>query len=84
MVTRFEWTNPHSHIYLDAMSQDGTVDHWTIEIESPRGLERLGWAKDSLKPGQMITCLGARAKNGSAHMRSTQVKLADGTVLQSF
>jgi len=83
-VTRFDWSNPHSHIYLDAATPDGTLEHWDIEIDGPRGLERLGWTKDRLKPGDKITCSGARAKNGSPHMRCTQVALADGTLLQSF
>jgi len=83
LVTRFEWSNPHSHIYLDATGEDGTIGHWIIEIDGPRGLERLGWTKDSLKPGDRITCSGARAKNGSTHMRCTEVKLAGGSVLHS-
>jgi hypothetical protein len=85
VVTRFEWTNPHAHIYLDATALNGTVEHWIIEIDSPHALERLGWSKDSLKPGDQITCSGARAKDGSARMRCTQVvELAGGRVLQSF
>jgi len=83
VVTRFVWANPHSHIYLDATAPDGTLEHWDIEIDAPRGLERMGWTKDKLKPGDKITCSGARAKNGSPHMRCTQVILADGALLQS-
>ena len=84
VVTRFDWSNPHSHIYLDATAQDATLEHWVIEIDSPRALERLGWSKDSLKPGDKVTCSGARAKDGSPRMRCTRVELADGTLMQSF
>jgi hypothetical protein len=84
MVTRFEWTNPHAHIYMDASVPDGTLEHWIVEIDSPHALERLGWSKASLKPGDRITCSGARAKDRSPRMRCTLVKLADGTLLQSF
>jgi hypothetical protein len=83
-VTRFAWANPHSHIYLDATAPDGAVERWDIEIDSPRGLERLGWTKDRLKPGDKITCSGARAKDRTPRMRCTQIALADGTLLQSF
>jgi hypothetical protein len=83
-VTRFEWANPHSHIYLDSAAPDGTTEPWVIEIDSPRALERQGWSKHRLKPGDKITCSGARAKDGSPRMRCTQVALADGTLLQSF
>ena len=84
VVTSFEWANPHSHIDLDAAAPDGAMEHWVIEIDSPHALERLGWSKDSLKPGDKITCSGARAKDGSPRMRCTQVVLADGKALQSF
>lgn len=83
VVTRFDWANPHSHIYLDVSGADGTIEHWVIEIDGPRGLERLGWSKDSIKPGDKITCSGARAKDGSPRMRCTEVKFANGRVLQS-
>jgi hypothetical protein len=84
IVTRFDWTNPHAHIELDATAPDGAVEHWVVEIDSPHALARLGWSKVSLKPGDRVTCSGARAKDGSPRMRCTEVKLADGTALQSF
>jgi hypothetical protein len=84
LVTSFEWSNPHARILLDAARADGSVEHWIIEIDSPNALRRLNWTKDTLKPGDKVTCSGARAKDGSPRMRCTQVVLADGTVLQSF
>jgi hypothetical protein len=60
------------------------MEHWVIEIDSPHALERLGWSKHSLKPGDRITCSGAGAKDGSPRMRCTQVVLGDGKALQSF
>jgi len=84
VVTRFEWANPHSHIYMDATSQGGAVEHWVIDLDAPRGLERFGWSKNSVKPGDKITCSGARAKDGSPRMRCTQVELRNGAVLHSF
>jgi hypothetical protein len=84
LVTRFEWSNPHARIFLDAARDDGAVEHWIVEIDSPNALRRTGWTRDSLKPGDKVTCSGARAKNGSPRMRCTQVMLTDGTVLQSF
>ncbi len=83
VVTRFEWSNPHAHIYLDATQADGAVEHWVIDIDSPNALRRQGWWKNSLKPGDKVTCSGARAKDGSPHMRCTEVELSDGSVLRS-
>jgi hypothetical protein len=83
IVTSFEWSNPHAHIYLDASSA-GIVIHWVIDVDSPNALRRMGWSKGSLKPGDQVTCSGARARDGSPRMRCTRVELEDGTVLQSF
>jgi hypothetical protein len=84
VVTRFEWSNPHAHIFLDALGPNGAVEHWVIEIDSPNALRRVGWNQESLKPGDKVMCSGARAKDGSPRMRCTRVQLANGTVLQSF
>lgn len=83
-VTRYEWSNPHAHIYIDQAAPDGRMEHWLIEIDSPNALQRLGWSRDTLKPGDRISCSGARAKDGSPHMRCAEVKLADGVVMHSF
>jgi len=58
VVTKFIWANPHSYIDLDADGQ-----HWRLEIEALNLLRRYGWTKDSLKTGDRISCIGARAKD---------------------
>ena len=83
LVTHFQWSNPHAHIYLDATKPGGAIVHWTIDIASPNELTRMGWTTDSLKPGDKVTCSGARAKDGSPRMRCTLVALEDGKLLQS-
>jgi hypothetical protein len=80
-VKRFEWENPHAHIYLDVTGEDAEVEHWTVEMESPSILGRLGWRKDSLKPGDRISVTGGRAKNGSFQIRAVFIVLPDGRKL---
>jgi hypothetical protein len=77
-VQRFDWENPHAHIYLDVDGEDGEVEHWTVELESPNILGRLGWKKDTLKAGDRISVTGGRAKNGSFQIRANYVVLPDG------
>jgi hypothetical protein len=84
IVTRFEWRNPHSRVYLDVQVENGGVEHWTIETESLIVLSRLGWTKEMLKPGDRITTTGARAKNGSHMMRCKVLDLADGREVPCF
>jgi hypothetical protein len=80
-VTRFAWENPHGHIYVDVSGEANAVEHWTIEIDSPGVLMRLGWTKDALKPGNRVTIAGARAKNGSLEMKALTVQFPDGRKL---
>jgi len=49
-VQKWEWTNPHTFIYV----RDGNGQRWAFEGMSPNHLSRAGWSKRSLKPGDQI------------------------------
>ena len=49
-----------------------------VETSNPNGLMRLGWTKNSLKPGDQITVEAYRAKDGSNTANAARVTLADG------
>src|SRR5215468_6284674 len=56
VITRVEWTNPHSHFYLDVTDSKGNVVNWKFEGYNPAVLYRIGWKKEStLKAGDKIT-----------------------------
>lgn len=84
VVVKFEWTNPHAHISLDVTGENQEIEHWSVELESPRILGRLGWTKETLKPGDRISITGGRAKDGSFRMRAAYVQLADGRKLPAL
>jgi hypothetical protein len=64
-VTRIEWMNPHTWIYLDVKKDDGSVEAWSFEMGSPNRLMRYGWNQDSLPTGATVTIAGSRARDGS-------------------
>ena len=81
MVTDFQFINPHTLISLDAKNDKGEVEKWSCEARSPGMLVRVGgWDKQTLKPGDVITVFGYRARNGSPVMRLQKITLADGSV----
>ena len=82
-VTRVLWQNPHAYIDLDVAAHDGHT-RWIVESEGPVALERLGWTKSTLSPGDVITITGARARDGSARLRCASVTLADARRLPCF
>ena len=47
VVTKIEWTNPHSYFYVDVKDEDGQVANWKFEGYPPGPLYRIGWKKDT-------------------------------------
>jgi hypothetical protein len=79
VVTEFSFRNPHGMIRLNVTGKDGTVQQWKAETNSPSILERRGWKKDSIKPGEEIVIEGWRARDGANYMRMRKVTRADGS-----
>jgi hypothetical protein len=65
IVTKIEWSNPHTYFYLDVSGGDGKVVNWGMEMGSPNGLMRAGWTRNTLKVGDEVTVEGAQAKDGT-------------------
>jgi hypothetical protein len=80
-VNRFEWTNPHSWIWVDVPNEKGGVDSWAVEGMSPNYLARRGWSKSTLKPGEKITISVRPLRNGQNGGMFVRATLADGRVL---
>ena len=76
-VTKVEWTNPHAHFFIDVGTGRGKMIHWDFELGSPNTLRRDGWAKNSLKVGDVVTVRGYRAKDGTNYGNAKEVTLSD-------
>jgi len=78
-VTNFQFINPHVQIFLDVKNKKGEIEQWICEARSPSMLVRVGgWDKSTLKPGDVITASGHRARNGSNVLRLQKIVLSDG------
>jgi len=80
-VMKFEFINPHTLIYVDAIGDKGAVEHWIAESSSNNHLGRGGYDKNSLKPGEQVVVTGHRAKN-SANSLELQCQECSVTDLQ--
>ena len=83
VVKRFEWTNPHAHIFLEVTDEQGKKVEWDIEMMSLNHLKSYGWSHSTVMPGDTISCTGGAAKSGLPAMLSSLIKLADGRVIKS-
>jgi len=65
IVTKIEWSNPHTYFYLDVSGPDGNTVNWGMEMGSPNGLMRQGWTRNTMKVGDEVTVEGSQAKDGA-------------------
>lgn len=81
VLSKLNWTNPHSFIYLDVTDEQGKVDTYAFEFGPPVSLHRSGVNKSDFKIGDTVTITGMRAKDGTKLLgRLQQVKFSDGHV----
>ena len=81
-IRDFQWTNPHSWIWIDVPSTDGKPTQWGIEGMSPNYLARRGWSKHTLNPGDKVSVLIHPLKGADHGGSFLSVTLADGTVMR--
>ena len=82
VVTKVEWTNPHSHFSLDVKDDKGRTARWVLTGYTVNALYRTGWKKDvTMKVGDTVTIFGWRARDGSNSAHAREVTFADGKKL---
>jgi uncharacterized protein DUF6152 len=81
VVTQFDWVNPHALIYLDVKNDEGKMEKWIAETNSPNTLSRQGWARDTVKVGDEVTLVGHRVKGGGFYINFSKISWPDGRVL---
>ena len=80
-VTKMEWVNPHSWLYIDVKGTDGQVVNWALELGPVNQLYRRGWTKHSVPTGIEVLVEGYAAKNGHSRANGRTVKFPDGREL---
>ncbi len=81
LITKIEWINPHSYMFLDVKGGSGDVKRWALEMVGPGGLRKAGLSRadrGGFKAGDTITVNGFAAKDGSDSGFVKELKLQDG------
>jgi hypothetical protein len=81
-VTKFQWTNPHAYLEVDAKQKDGTTKHYSIEMTSINMMQRLGWRSNMIKAGDLVKVTVSPLLNGEAGGLMLDVTLPDGKKLE--
>ena len=79
-VKELQWTNPHVWIELTVEEKNGPVTY-AFEGAAVAVLKRVGWTKDSVKPGDVVTVVGHPYKNAHPGGSIDHLILADGRKL---
>ena len=77
-VTRVEWLNPHSWIYIDVPGGAGETEEWAIEVGPPGPLFRRGIREEMLPIGSEIQVDGFQAQDKSNRATGLDVTFPDG------
>src|SRR5512139_1562716 len=80
-VKEVQWTNPHSYIQL-ITDEGGTQTQWSVEIGSPSLNINMGWRKNSVKAGDVVTMNLSPARNGKPYGTLRVLTFADGQKLK--
>ena len=80
-VKDFEWTNPHTWLWVYVTNASGATEQWGIEGMSPNFLGRRGWSKSTLKSGDKVTVVIRPMRDGSKGGMFVRATKADGRVL---
>ena len=81
VVTKVEWTNPHTHFYVEAKDDKGAVTMWNFEMASTLALERAGWSRKTLQAGEQVTITGFGGRAVTERAIAQTITTADGRAL---
>jgi hypothetical protein len=82
VVKEVQWTNPHSYIQLIADTDAGEKVQWSVEIGSPSLNINMGWRKNSVKAGDVVTMNLSPARSGKPYGTLRVLTFADGHKLE--
>jgi hypothetical protein len=82
VVTKYSWMNPHVLIYFDLKDNTGKVTQWTLETGSPSAIGVVGWGRNTVKIGDVVTIWLFQSKTGLPVGRLNKIQFADGSMLR--
>jgi len=81
VVTRMEFSNPHSWLHIEITTTSGEKQQWAVEGGAPNALIRRGWNRNSIPAGTPVFVEGYQARDRSFRASGREVKLPDGSSL---
>ena len=83
-VTKLDFVNPHSWLYLDVTQPDGKVVAMRCEMRSATTLRRSGWSPDLFPVGKKITITGSPDRDDPYSCYVSTVIFDDGSRIDRY
>jgi len=83
-IKEFQWTNPHTFIYIEVPNGAGGMDEYGIEGMSPNYLARVGWDKHTLSTGEKVQLTIHPLKDGRKGGFDVSIKKPDGKLMYNL
>lgn len=81
VVTRMQFSNPHSWLHIEVTTATGEKQQWMVEGGAPNALIRNGWNRNSVPAGIKVHVEGFQAKDRSFRASGRDITLPDGSSL---
>jgi Family of unknown function (DUF6152) len=62
-VTQFQFVNPHAYVFFTMQDASGKTVNGRCELPAVTSLQRVGWTRTTLVPGQKILMKGSPGRN---------------------
>ena len=80
-VTRYDWQNPHTWLYLSTVDEGGALAAYSFETSSPSSLTSTGWTPESVLEGDQVDIDFHPLRDGTNGGQLRTIWLPDGTEL---
>jgi hypothetical protein len=77
-VSKWDWTNPHAHLYAIVVDQKGNSTDWAFESSSPSLLARSGFTRNTFNAGDRVIITYHPGRGTSGYGAFVSAKYSDG------
>jgi len=83
-LTKVEFVNPHSYVYLEAVGADGEVVEMQCEMRAAVVLRRSGWSAEMFVPGAPVRIVGRPHRDDPRYCHVDTLTIGDAPTLERY
>ena len=84
VITKMEYVNPHSYVYLSVKNNTGGTDAWRCEMRAGALLNRSGWTKEMFATGTQLYIVAAPARREPHGCYVETLTFQDGRTIERY